>query len=528
AALPAAGSLADAAHSLARRRPLDERLAVVASSLDQAAARLGDAKAPGRVRGRRRPGGASVALLFPGQGSQHPGMGRDLYRHEAVFRQVVERAEVVLASTAAAGLGGLILAEPGDAAAAQRLTDTAVTQPALFVVEYALAQVLLAYGLRPEALAGHSIGEYVAACLAGVMDFEAALDLVAERGRLMASAQQGAMLALALGEEDARRLLEAGGEDVALAVVNGPRQCVAAGPEAAIAGLEAAARGLGRPAHRLAVSHAFHCALMEPILADFATAVARVELRPPAIPCLSNLSGGWLDAAEATDPGYWVRHLRHTVRFADNLALLLAEPGRILVEAGPGVVLSRLVRANGAGPERAVATQPEAAQAARSDGRASLLAGLGALWCQGVDLDWAALFADAPRRRLPLPTYPFQRRRLWIEPAAPARDCGRLDDSPAPAPAPAAAPAGPPEALATILTAWREVFGLPGIGQDDDFFALGGDSLLAVRIAGRLSEGLGCKVGVAQILAALTPAGLAAALDAGGSAAPRVREEGEL
>jgi acyl transferase domain-containing protein/acyl carrier protein len=536
--LPPSGELADVAATLTSRRRLRHRLAVVASNREEAAARLAQANAPGRLQGLCPASGVSPALVFPGQGSQHPGMGRGLYQGEPIFRRLLDEACEILAGGPAAGLRGLILAEPGDQEAAARLAHTAMTQPALFTVEYATARLLLHYGLVPEALAGHSVGEYVAACLAGVMDFPEALALVAERGRLMGSAPTGAMLALALAEDEARSLVEAVGPGVCLAVVNGPRQCVAAGEETAVAELEARVAALGRPARRLAVSHAFHCHLMDPILEDFRAAVAKVDLRPPRIPMASNLSGGWLTAEQATDPDYWVRHLRGQVRFAANLALLLAEPDRVLLEAGPGQVLTRLALANGAEPSRALASQPHPANL---DERSSLRLALAGLWLRGWEPDWKALSGERPRRRVPLPSYPFQRRRLWVDPAVASgtvrsvRQTGSLDDRPL------ARTSAPADMCAALGEVWREVFGLPAVTPDDDFLVLGGDSLLAVRLAARIKERLGRPVAVADIFTCRTVRALALSLNGGRSAAhasncpaspvlvaPVTREEGVL
>lgn len=527
------------AASLASRRRQTERLALVAADQREAIARLTQAETPGRARGARRGGAPTLALVFPGQGAQHPGMGRDLYQGEPVFRQVVDQACDLLAGSAATDLRSLILAPEEDPEAAARLAQTAVTQPALFTVEYGLARLLVRYGLEPEALAGHSVGEYVAACLAGVMDFPAALGLVVERGRLMGSAPAGAMLALAMPEDQALALVEQCGPGVCLAVVNSPRQCVAAGEAPAIARLEATAQALGRPAHRLAVSHAFHCHLMDPVLDRFRAAVARVELKPPRIACASNLSGGWLTPEQATDPDYWVAHLRGQVRFAANLGLLLSDPERVLVEAGPGQTLTRLALASGAEPGRAIATQPRPSPL---DGRASLRLALGQLWTQGWEPDWTTL--HGPRRRTPLPTYPFQRVRLWLDPerqepslvptpprVAAARETGSLDGEAPPA------RVSSRELLEAVIQVWREVFGRPEIGPDGDFLNLGGDSLLAVRLAARIKERLGRTVPVATIFELRTVQAVAMRLNGGGGGPASVppgagagvqREEGLL
>ncbi|MCA1989327.1 MAG: acyltransferase domain-containing protein, partial [Desulfarculus sp.] len=532
---PDAPPLVDLAATLARRRRLVQRLAVVAADRQEAVARLTNREAPGRVQGRYRSGGVSTALVFPGQGAQHPGMGRDLYHGEPVFRQVVDQASDLLAGGPVADLRSLILAADTDQAAAARLAQTNTTQPALFTVEYALARLLLQYGLEPEALAGHSVGEYVAACLAGVMDFPAALRLVAERGRLMGSAPQGAMLALAMSEEQAGVLVEECGPGVCLAVVNGPRQCVAAGEPEAIARLETMVEALGRSAHRLKVSHAFHCHLMDPVLDRFRAAVAQVELRPPRIACASNLSGGWLTPEQAVDPDYWVAHLRGQVRFAANLALLLGDSERVLVEVGPGQTLTRLALASGAAEGQAIATLPHPSPL---DGRANLRLALGQLWIQGWEPDWTTLHGQ--RRRVPLPTYPFQRVRLWVDPAPPetapsrvptSREIGCLDDVAHPRRLPADSP------LEAVIQVWREVFGRPEIGADGDFLDLGGDSLLAVRLVARIKARLGRTVPVALVFELRTARALAARLN-GGAPAPSLaarepqptiaREEGAL
>ena len=342
--------LIEAASALARRRPMRFRRAVAAASAAEAAAALrGEGAFDGEASGETVP----VALMFPGQGAQQAGMAGKLYHAISAVREVMDRAADALRGGPLAGLTDLLLAHQGDAAATGALSETERTQPALFLTEYAIAKALEAFGVRPAALVGHSIGEYVAACLADVMSFEDALRVVIARGRLMASAPRGAMLAVSLPEEELAPMIARCGAD--LAAVNGTRQCVASGTAEQIEALAQMVAPTKKPAHRLPVSHAFHSALMAPILDAFGEEVARIRLRPPAIPIVSNLSGGWLKPEEATDPAYWVRQLRNTVRFADGLRRVLAEPAHLLVEAGPGATLTRLARGAGAPDARAIA-----------------------------------------------------------------------------------------------------------------------------------------------------------------------------
>ncbi|MEI8394798.1 MAG: amino acid adenylation domain-containing protein [Rhodospirillaceae bacterium] len=535
-------ALTDIAHSLhCGRKRLRYRRVAVACNPAGAAVQLRGTSALDNGELIPGAGPATVALLFPGQGAQHPGMGRDLYRSFPLFRAVVDEAAARLAEAGPADLTGLLLAAPNDSVAARRLADTAMTQPALFTVEYGIARLLQSFGVVPSALAGHSLGEYVAATLAGVMSFADALALVTRRGRLMASAPPGVMLAVSLPEAEIRALLarefEPGAAGIPeIATINAPRQSVLAGDEAGIARIEQALIALDRPGRRLPVSRAFHCALMDPILEDFGEAVSRVTLRPATIPMLSNLSGAQVDPAAPTEPAYWVRHLRGTVRFVDNLRHLLTEPARVLVEAGPGVTLTRLARAAGAAEARAIATQPQS-EASGQDGAEALIQSLSRLWLHGVEPDLAALEADRPGRRVPLPPYPFERKRYWIDPS-PSADSSAPGAKPAPILAPGLAAVEHPASvtadsiLRNVRGVWREALGLPDIAYDDDFLELGGDSLVAVRIVARLRETLGTEVPAALIFSERTVAGLARALAAAAATrAPTpapVREEGWL
>ncbi|MCC7142794.1 MAG: SDR family NAD(P)-dependent oxidoreductase [Candidatus Eisenbacteria bacterium] len=408
-----AGALADLAYTLqVGRRRLSWRRTVVARSASEAASQL---RAPvvARQEDHRQ---APVAFLFPGQGAQRPGMAHALHRDHPVFRQALDRCLALLRPMVGEELGALLLAAPETSTAsdAARLRDTALAQPALFAVGWSLAQLWISWGVHPAALAGHSIGEYVAACLAGILTLEDAVSLVALRGQSMSELPAGAMLALSLDEATTRGRIEHH-PDLALAAVNGPRSCVVSGPEEAIErfGAELAAEEIA--ARRLHTSHAFHSSMMDPILPRFEAAVRAVRLSPPSLPIGSNQTGTWMTAEQATDALYWVRHLRETVRFADNLAAVNDDPTQVLLEVGPGQTITSMAKA--VKPTCAVATSmPSEASPGAADALAIALA---QLWTAGVAIDWEAVHG-APRRRVSAPTYAFDRGRFWIEPGAAA------------------------------------------------------------------------------------------------------------
>ncbi len=386
------------------------------------AARVLRARDPSRVltlaRDRQERGRRPVVFLFPGQGAQHPGMGRGLYAAEPAFRATLDTCFEVLAPLLpGADLPRLLHPAPGEEeAAAALLTDTAFAQPLLFAVEMALARLWLAWGIEPAAMLGHSLGEYVAACVAGVFTLEDGLALVAERARLMQALPRGAMLAVPLPEAEVRELLAAAG-GLALAAVNAPALCVVSGPEAAVAAFAEGLAARGLEPRRLHTSHAFHSAAMDAVTAPFAEVLARVRLEPPRQPYLSNLTGTWIEPEQATDPAYWLRQLRQPVRFAAALQELARDPDRVLLEVGPGRGLATLVRRQEGEALPAVSSLGKPGEEAREE--ATLLTALGRLWLAGVEVDWQRFAAGERRRRLSLPTYPFERRRSWLRPVAP-------------------------------------------------------------------------------------------------------------
>jgi amino acid adenylation domain-containing protein len=406
--------LADAAWTLqVGRRRFERRAVALCRDADDAVAVLGGGDRERLLFGDGE--ARSVAFLFSGQGSQHPGMAADLYRAEPVFRAELDRARDLLLPLLGRDLRELLFGPAGE-----ELARTEFTQPALFAVEHALARQWMAWGIKPSAMLGHSIGEYVAACLAGVFSLEDALALVVERGRRMGAMAPGSMLAVSLPEAEVLPLLET---DLSLAAVNAPERTVVAGPAEAVEALAAMLEERGVRHRRLHTSHAFHSALMEPALEPFTEALKRVRLSPPSIPFVSNVTGTWITAGQATDPAYWARHLRGTVRFADGIAELMREPGRVLLEVGPGNALATLAKEAGA---LAFASLPHPSD--RRNDHAFLLSVLGRLWLAGIAVDWQALHAGERRLRVPLPTYPFERRRYWVEGALPGR--GRHVSSP--------------------------------------------------------------------------------------------------
>ncbi|HBL27662.1 MAG TPA: hypothetical protein DD490_12565, partial [Acidobacteria bacterium] len=431
-----AGGLADIAYTLqVGRRAFRHRRVLVGGDLADAVGVL-ERRDPRRLlSGVAAAGEPQVAFLFPGLGTEYPGMARGLYRDDAGFRARLDDCAERLVPLLGLDLREVLFpqegeetqgAEPGvdlrallgrgprpASATDGPLRRTAVSQPAVFAVEYALASRLLDWGIRPQAMVGFSLGEYVAACLAGVLSLDDALRLVAGRARLIDELPAGAMLAVPLGEE-AVAVAEAEAEGglvggLSLAAVAGPELTVLAGTEEAVAAAEERLSAAGHVCRRLQTSHAFHSALMEPVVERFLALFEGIELHPPEIPYLSNVTGGWITADEATDPAYWAEHLRGTVRFADAVAELWREPGRVLVEVGPGQTLSSwALQQSSVSDAVALPTLRHAFE--RTDDLAFLLQTVGRLWLTGLRPDWPALQADQPRRRVPLPTYPFERR----------------------------------------------------------------------------------------------------------------------
>jgi phthiocerol/phenolphthiocerol synthesis type-I polyketide synthase E len=484
---------------------------------------------PGQAR--LEPGERPVVFMFPGHGGQHVGMGRELYATQPAFREAVDECRAHLTPLLGFDLLTVLQPEPSDAAALERASarmgELVTGQLSVFVIEYAVARLWKRWGVKPAAVVGHSLGAYAAATVAGVFSLADALYLVLERARIIESLPEGAMLAVPLPESELVPLLQVG---LSLAAVNGPAQCTLSGPQADIEAMQSRLTARGVESRILRIPRAGHSHLVEPGLAAFTACVQRVERRPPQLPWISELTGTAVSAEQAVDPAYWAAHLRHTVRFGDALSTLLAGPPSLFLEVGPGRTLATLARQHpSAGTHLTVATLPHPAD--NTSDLVSALTAAGRLWAAGVPLSWQGLHAGARRRRVPLPTYPFERQRYLVEaPDTPAPVARQAVENSLPSVPHNDAAAVPPNAgpelpgtedlaVRRIATAFSEVLGLPRVGLHDNFFELGGDSLMASQLITRLSPHLSTPLKVKTIFRAPTVARLARFLQEAASAA---------
>ncbi|HEY9799814.1 MAG TPA: beta-ketoacyl synthase N-terminal-like domain-containing protein [Leptolyngbyaceae cyanobacterium] len=405
-------NLADVAYTLAvGRKAFDHRRIFVCQNNNHAITILTSPNSPELFTHYQKPCHHPVVFMFPGQGSQYVDMGKELYESEPYFREQFDYCAELLKPHLNLDLRDVIYPHTAQIETANKyLTQTYITQPALFVIAYALAKLWMSWGVHPEAMIGHSIGEYVAATLAGVFSLEDALKLVATRGRLMQQLPPGAMLSVQMAESEIQPLL---GAELALAASNAPSSCVVSGTINAIAKLEQQLQQQGINYRRLHNSHAFHSPMMDTVVEPFNQLLRQIPLHPPQIPFISNVSGTWMSVAAATDPNYWAKHITQTVRFSAGIAELIQQPERIFLEVGPGRTLSTFVKHQL--PEVVTVTSLRHPQEQQSD-VAFVFNSLGRLWLQGIKVDWASFYAHEKPYHIPLPTYPFERQRYWVEP----------------------------------------------------------------------------------------------------------------
>ncbi|UJR80236.1 type I polyketide synthase [Sandaracinus amylolyticus] len=424
--------LADIAWTLhVGRREFDKRRVVVARDHAEAAKLLRESD-PRRVFGDTKADKPSIVFLLPGGGAQYARMGADLYDAEPVFKQHVDRGLDLLKSKHGIDLRPLLFCKPDELEGANAELEAMPHQlPAIFIVEYALAQLWKSWGVEPAALLGHSLGENTAACLAGVMSFEDCLGLVALRGKLFAKVPGGAMTSVALRREDLEPIV---GGAVDIAVINVPDVTVVSGPLPAIEALEAQLTEREIEHKRLAIPVAAHSRMLEPILGEFRAYLKSIKLSKPKTPFLSNRTGTWITDAQAIDPEYWVGHLRGSVDFSKCLATLFETKDRVVIEVGPGRTLSSLAKQHPSGGAQTHALVSLRHKDEVVDDAAYFLTQLGRVWAAGGTFDWDRLWAGETRKRVPLPTYAFQRQYFFIQPGKvqvleeDVRDLPKLED----------------------------------------------------------------------------------------------------
>jgi phthiocerol/phenolphthiocerol synthesis type-I polyketide synthase E len=466
-------------------------------------------RAPGQVFDAvAQEDGQPVAFIFPGLGSHYPGMGKGLYESEPLFRETVDRCAEILRpylgmdlrealypadapAPAADAPGGLdlraMLGRAGQDDEMGLLESTRLAQPALFVTEYALARLWMSCGVRPEAMIGHSLGEYVAATVAGVWSLEDALMLVAERARLIEEMPPGGMMGLPFTREQAAPYLRDG---IAIGAQNASGISVVSGPQAAVDALQAEMTARGVAARRLPARHAYHSPMMAPVAERLAELLRGVRLSPPTIPFASNVTGEWIRPGEATDPAYWARHLVQTVRFSDGVETIARDGFRLLLEVGPGNTAGapalQLDCWGDTPPSLVVALRH---RFERHPDDAYLLGAAGRLWAAGAPVDWEAVHAHERLRRVALPTYPFERECYWVEPGSGAAPAGRGGEA-------VERPSGPGSWM--YLPVWRRApLPMRAPAETAEWLVLADGLGIGGRLAGRL-ETLGHTVAVVE------------------------------
>ena len=517
--------LSDAVYTLqVGRRAFSYRRMIVCQDVNDAVSRL-EAKDPKRVltayQERRNP---PVVFMFSGQGSQYVNMGLELYRNESIFHDEIDRCSEILQPCVSLDLRDVLYPDGGNIdELAQKLKQTLIAQPALFMIEYALAKLWMSWGVHPEAMVGHSIGEYVAACLAGVLSLEDALSLVAARGRLMQQMTGGSMLAVPLSETDVQPFLNG---SFSLAAVNAPGLCVVSGKNEAIERLEEELANKEINYTRLRTSHAFHSAMVDPVMNEFGHQVGQVTLHPPQKPILSNVTGTWMTKEQAMDPNYWAGHLRQTVRFSDCVKELFGDPNRVLLEVGPGQTLCTLAKQQrNKSREQFILSSVRHPKEQISDIE-FILNTLGKLWMAGIEVDWSGFYSDERRYRVPLPTYAFEHQRYWVEPARQAQrspasqtDLSETEDrsqrtnqleleidhlAPRASGLRSDYVAPRNEVEQAIANIWQKLLGVKQIGIQDDYFDLGGTSLLAAQLFADIEKTFNKKIPLATLINAPT------------------------
>jgi acyl transferase domain-containing protein/thioesterase domain-containing protein len=501
-------NLADIAFTLqVGRKDFNHRRAIICKDTKEELAELSYEYKP-----ENRP---NLVFMFSGQGNQYPNMGLGLYKTEPVFTESVNECCDILLSYLGIDFRNLLYPKPEkEKYAAEQLKKTQFTQPVLFIIEYALAKLFMSWGIKPSAVMGHSIGEYMAGYIAGVFSLHDALILSANRGKLIGQLETGTMLAVALPENEVVPLL---GKDVFLSAVNSPKWCVISGTHNAVQKFTKKIKSTYASKIRLVAlhtSHAFHSAMMEPMLKKFSVLFKNIDRNSAQIPFFSTVTGKEISPDELKNPDYWVNHIRDTVRFSGAIQKVFTKKYNILLELGPGNTLASLAKSHPHDANVAILSSlPSEKIFTRDDKKTSKLTheALANLWLRGIDIDWHGFYKHEKRRRVPLPTYPFERQRYWIEPSAAKTKTQKAFTLIKTENSAYEHKTKPTEhsVITTLKDVFKEVLGLQNLSINDNFFDLGGHSLLALRLIARIEESFDLRMPLSIIYQSKTVAALA-------------------
>ncbi|MDC7221509.1 MAG: beta-ketoacyl synthase N-terminal-like domain-containing protein [Spirochaetales bacterium] len=447
---------------------------------------------------------APVVFLFSGQGSQYPNMGRQLYEEIPFIREIMDRCFSYLKEEENLALKEIMYPPQGDEAKSQKLLqETSNTQPALFILEYALSKYLQEFDIKPDYLIGHSLGEYTAACLAGFFTLEEALLVVAERGKIMQSAPKGSMLSVALGEEDLKSYLE-GKEELQIAVINSPGRCVVSGTYNAIEKLKNSLDEKDIPHSLLKTSHAYHSFMMDSVLDDFREVVEKVNFKAPSLPLLSNTTGDFLKTEDINQRDYWVNQIKSTVRFSNCISSVLAQSKSArFIEIGPGNTLCSLAKMNPEITNDNVILPMIKGPKQQAQDKRFLFNNLSKLWNSGYDVNWGPITGKKEYHKISLPTYAFNHKEYWITQTLP-KNTNKIEQNNSlneHYTSPNSFHKSPKDKLKEI---WQQTFGISEIKDESDFFELGGDSILAVRLCDTLNKTFNKSISLGKLFAAKT------------------------
>lgn len=440
----------------------------------------------------------TIAFMFPGQGTQYQNMFADLFQHEEVFRLEVQKCLETLKRKSNKDLTTVLSSDQ-----AQTINETEYAQPALFIIEYALSRLIMSWGIQPDVMIGHSIGEYVAACLSGVFTLEDALHLVVKRGELMQQMPKGTMLSVSMTEKEILPHLQKH-QDISLATVNSSSSCVVSGPDESILGFKRKMDKEGFLNKELRTSHAFHSHMMDGMLADFEKVLMEVKMSEAKIPFISNLTGQRVSGRLASDPQYWIDHLRSTVKFSQGLESIMTSKNVLFIEVGPGRSLSTFVGSNESKQAGHQVINLLGHVKEPNQEVYNVMLGLGKLWLHGIEPDWKAFYANEKRLKVSLPTYSFDKFKYTVN-----VDLSKLiakgsfqpiselnthayekEDIPS---------SDLSDVQNSLLSIWIEFFGRSQIELDDDFFEIGGDSLKALTIIKRINRHYNVEISLSNL-----------------------------